>query len=209
MAAPDCHILVVGNPANTNALVLLKSSKGKLRPDQVTAMSRLDFNRLQAQIAVRANVPINSVQNPVVWGNHSSTMVPDVNTATVNGKPARKVVNDDAFLDGPLIPLIQKRGAEVIALRGLSSAMSAAKAAVDHMHDWVQGTPEGSFVCMSVYSTGNTYGVADDLIYSFPCTCKNGKWTIVKDLTISPEVKSLMEITQKELVEEKEAAGFV
>lgn len=209
VAAPNCHVLVVGNPANTNALVLLKSSNGKLSPQQVTAMSRLDFNRLQAQIALHANVCVSNVHNSVVWGNHSSTMVPDVNSAFVDHHPARKAVNDDAFLDGPLIPLIQKRGAEIIGLRGLSSAMSAAKSAVDQMHDWLHGTPEGKFVCMSVYSTGNPYGIADDLMFSFPCTCKDGKWTIVKDINITPAVRSLIDITMNELVEEKHAAGIV
>ncbi|EPY34839.1 malate dehydrogenase [Angomonas deanei] len=143
VATDDCRVLVVGNPANTNALILLKSSNGKLKPRNVTAMTRLDHNRSLSLLAEKAGVHVKEVRNAIIWGNHSSTQVPDVNSATIDGKPARETLKDDAFLDGPFMKQVQQRGGEIIKLRGLSSAMSAAKAAVDHVHDWVLGTAEG------------------------------------------------------------------
>lgn len=207
LASPDCRVLVVGNPANTNALILLKASNGKLNPRHVTAMTRLDHNRSLAVIAERAGVHVSAVRNAIIWGNHSSTQVPDVNSATVNGKPARAAINDDAFVDGPFMKMVQERGGEIIKLRGLSSAMSAAKAAVDHVHDWVLGTPEGTHVSMGVYSNGNPYGIPDDLIFSFPCACKDGEWSIVPNVTISPLVAERIKATTTELQEERSQAG--
>eukprot|EP00796_Vickermania_ingenoplastis_P004615 gene4616-3327_t len=207
VADPDMHILVVGNPANTNALILLLAGKGKIKPQNVTAMTRLDHNRSLALLASKAGVPITKVRNAIIWGNHSSTQVPDVESATIDGQPARQVIKDDAFLDGPFMKKIQERGAEIIKLRGLSSAMSAAKAAVDHVHDWMLGTPEGVHVSMGVYSMGNPYGIPEGLVFSFPCTCQAGTWKIVEGLTITPKVKALINATVQELTEEKEAAG--
>ncbi|CAD2218712.1 malate dehydrogenase [Angomonas deanei] len=207
VATDDCRVLVVGNPANTNALILLKSSNGKLKPRNVTAMTRLDHNRSLSLLAEKAGVHVKEVRNAIIWGNHSSTQVPDVNSATIDGKPARETLKDDAFLDGPFMKQVQQRGGEIIKLRGLSSAMSAAKAAVDHVHDWVLGTAEGTHVSMGVYSTGNSYGVPDDLIYSFPCTCKDGEWTIVDGVNVTPAIQNLMELSATELQEEKEQAG--
>ena len=206
-AAPDCRVLVVGNPANTNGLILLKASQGKLDPRHVTAMTRLDHNRALALVARKAGVHVSKVRNAIIWGNHSTTQVPDVDSATVNGEPARRVIHDDAFIDGELMKAVQNRGAQVLHLRGLSSAMSAAKAAADHIHDWMLGTPDGVFVSMGVYSTGNPYGVPDDLIFSFPCTCAKGEWTIVPDKLVGEVTKQRIEVTTAELLDEKKQAG--
>lgn len=192
----------------TNALLFLKAADGKVQPENVTAMTRLDHNRAIALVAEKAGVPSTSVRNVVIWGNHSSTQVPDVGSATVAGAPVREAVKDDAYWDGPFMKQVQTRGGEIIKLRGLSSAMSAAKAAVDHVHDWVLGTPEGTHVSMAVNSTGNSYGIPDELVYSFPCTCKDGKWTIVAGLPMCEVIKRLAAESTAELQEEKAAAGL-
>lgn len=207
VADPDIHILVVGNPANTNALIVLRAVRARIPPENVTAMTRLDHNRSLAFVAARAGVPVSAVRNVIIWGNHSSTQVPDVASATINGVAVRKVIIDPAYFEGPFIKQVQERGAEIIKLRGLSSAMSAARAAVDHVHDWILGTPEGIHVSMGVYSNDNPYNIPYGLIYSFPCTCKDGKWTIVKGKTITPKVRALMDATAKELQDEKVQAG--
>eukprot|EP00796_Vickermania_ingenoplastis_P004613 gene4613-3325_t len=207
VADPDIHILVVGNPANTNALIVLRAVRSRIPPENVTAMTRLDHNRSLALLASKAGVPITKVRNAIIWGNHSSTQVPDVESATIDGQPARKVIREQGYLNGPFMKKIQERGAEIIKLRGLSSAMSAAKAAVDHVHDWMLGTPEGVHVSMGVYSNDNPYNVPQGLVFSFPCTCKAGKWTIVKGKTITPENRALLDASAKELLEEKAQAG--
>lgn len=207
-AAPDCRVLVVGNPANTNGLILLKSARGKLDPRHVTAMTRLDHNRALALVARKAGVHVAQVRNAIIWGNHSTTQVPDVDSAVVNAVPARQAMQDDAFVDGEFMKAVQNRGGEILQLRGLSSAMSAAKAAVDHIHDWILGTPDGVFVSMGVYSNGNPYDVPDDLIFSFPCTCAKGEWTIVPDKLVGELTKERVAVTTAELVEEKQQAGY-
>lgn len=207
-AAPDCRVLVVGNPANTNGIILLKSSKGKLDPRHVTALTRLDHNRALALVARKAGVHVSQVRNVIIWGNHSTTQVPDVDSASVNQVPARQAIHDDAFVDGDFTKAVQNRGSEILQLRGLSSAMSAAKAAVDHMHDWLLGTPDGVFVSMGVYSSGNPYDAPDDLIFSFPCTCANGEWSIVPDKLVGDVTKQRVKVTTTELLNEKSDAGF-
>jgi malate dehydrogenase len=207
-ASPHCRVLVVGNPANTNALILATAAKGKIPADQISALTRLDHNRAIAQVALKAGAPVASVSNVIIWGNHSGTQVPDVNSALVNGQPARQAANDDAFFDGEFLGLVQQRGAEVMKLRGLSSAASAAKAIVDHVHDWILGTAPGTFVSMAVISDVNSYKVPAGLMYSFPVQCSSGTWTIVDGVTVSPKVQELMEATTAELLEERSQAGI-
>nr|CCC95698.1 unnamed protein product [Trypanosoma congolense IL3000] len=206
VASPNCRVCVVGNPANTNALVLLRESKGKLNPRYVTALTRLDHNRATAQVAERSKACVENVKNCIIWGNHSGTQVPDVNSALVGGSPARAAVKDDAFLDGEFITLVQQRGAEIMKLRGLSSALSAAKAIVDHVHDWMLGTPAGTHVSMAVYSDGNPYNVPGGLIFSFPVTCADGEWKIVEGLSITSAIAERLKVTIAELEEEREQA---
>lgn len=208
LASPHCRIVVVGNPANTNALILATAANGKIDPRNITALTRLDHNRATAQCSLKGNVPITEVKKCIIWGNHSGTQVPDVNSALIGDKSVRSVCNDDAWFDGDFIKTVQQRGAAVIQARGLSSAASAAKAIVDHMHDWILGTPAGTFVSMAVHSTGNPYGMPDGLIFSFPVECEGGNWKIVPGLPITDYVKGLMEKTSAELLEEKEQAGL-
>ncbi|CBH18138.1 cytosolic malate dehydrogenase, putative [Trypanosoma brucei gambiense DAL972] len=203
VASPNCRVCVVGNPANTNALILLRESKGKLNPRFVTALTRLDHNRATAQVAERARARVEEVKNCIIWGNHSGTQVPDVNSATVGGKPARAAVDNDAFFDNEFITIVQERGAEIMKLRGLSSALSAAKAIVDHVHDWMLGTPSGTHVSMAVYSDGNPYGVPGGLIFSFPVTCSGGEWQIVSGLNVTPAISERIKATTTELEEER------
>ncbi|KAG5500626.1 hypothetical protein JKF63_03722 [Porcisia hertigi] len=208
VAASDCRVLVVGNPANTNALILLKSSQGKLKPRNVTAMTRLDHNRALALLARKAGVSVSQVRNVIVWGNHSSTQVPDATSAMIGTTSAFDVIKDSAFTHDDFLSAVRGRGADIIQLRGLSSAMSAAKAAVDHVHDWMLGTPDGVHVSMGVYSNGNPYNVPDDLIFSFPCTCRAGEWTIVADKLKGDLVKQGIADTTAELLEERVQAGI-
>lgn len=204
VAAKHCRVVVVGNPANTNALLLALAADGSIDPRQVTALTRLDHNRAMAMASAKAGSP---AKNVIIWGNHSGTQVPDVNSAVVaDGAPLRDIAKDDAFFDGDFIPAVQQRGAAVIKARGLSSAASAAKAIVDHVHDWIVGTPEGSFVSMAVWSNGNPYGVPENLIYSFPVTCQGGQWTIVPGLKISEPIAQRMQATTAELEEERAQA---
>merc|ERR1719383_1447798 len=167
-----------------------------------TALTRLDHNRAVGQVALRAKVPVSDVRNVIIWGNHSSTQYPDVNHASVRGKPAREVLRDDAYLDGPFVSEIQQRGKAVINPRGASSALSAAHSACDHVRDWVLGTPSGAFVSMAVMSKGE-YGVPAGIVYSFPVKCKNGEWEIVQGLDIDARSRGLMDATAQELVEEQ------
>eukprot|EP00759_Apiculatamorpha_spiralis_P003954 PhF_6_TR12245/c0_g1_i1/m.19390/K00025/MDH1; malate dehydrogenase len=196
-----CRVLVVGNPANTNALILATHSGDVISPQQVTALTRLDQNRATAWIANHFNVPTTSVSNVLIWGNHSNTQVPDVTYATIKEKGPVTGIAVDAFMSD-----VRKRGAEVIAVRGLSSATSAARAIVEHMRDWILGTAPGVFVSMGVYSNGNPFGVPDNLIYSMPCTCQDGVWKIPEGIAVAEGVKKFLEDSTKELVEERTIA---
>ncbi|CAH2046619.1 unnamed protein product, partial [Thlaspi arvense] len=181
-AAPNCKVLVVANPANTNALIL-KEFAPSIPEKNITCLTRLDHNRALGQVSERLSVPVSDVKNVIIWGNHSSTQYPDVNHATVKTssgeKPVRELVKNDEWLNGEFITTVQQRGAAIIKARKLSSALSAASSACDHIRDWVLGTPEGTFVSMGVYSDGS-YNVPSGLIYSFPVTCRNGEWSIVQ-----------------------------
>ncbi|CAH9115993.1 unnamed protein product [Cuscuta epithymum] len=207
-AAADCKVLVVANPANTNALIL-KEFAPSIPKENITCLTRLDHNRALGQISERLGVHVSEVKNVVIWGNHSSTQYPDVNHAvvkTLNGEnPVRKLVGNDEWLNGEFITTVQQRGAAIIKARKLSSALSAASAACDHIRDWVLGTPEGTWVSMGVYSDGS-YDVPSGLIYSFPVTCKNGKWCIVKGLPIDEFSRKKMDLSAAELAEEKALA---
>ncbi|GMJ01982.1 cytosolic-NAD-dependent malate dehydrogenase 2 [Hibiscus trionum] len=203
-AAPNCKVLVVANPANTNALIL-KEFAPSIPAKNITCLTRLDHNRALGQISERLNVQVSDVKNVIIWGNHSSTQYPDVNHATVGDKPVRELVKDDEWLNGEFITTVQQRGAAIIKARKLSSALSAASAACDHIRDWVLGTPEGTWVSMGVYSDGS-YNAPAGVIYSFPVTCKNGEWTIVQGLAIDEFSRKKLELTGAELTEEKELA---
>ncbi|XP_015111994.1 malate dehydrogenase, cytoplasmic [Diachasma alloeum] len=206
-ARKDVKVLVVGNPANTNALICSHYAPS-IPKENFTAMTRLDQNRAQAALAARLGVQVDKVQNVIIWGNHSSTQFPDASHATVNGKPVPSAVNDDAWLNGVFLETIQKRGAAVIAARKMSSAMSAAKAAGDHMRDWWMGTKPGHWVSMGVLSDGS-YGVPKDIVFSFPVTINNGKFEIVQNLSISDFARGKLNITAKELEEERAEAHSV
>ena len=194
---------MVGNPANTNALIAMKNAP-QLKPEQFSAMTRLDHNRALSQIAQKTESKVADVKNVVIWGNHSSTQVPDLNHAEVNSKAATELVSDDWVTD-TFIPTVQKRGAAIIEARGASSAASAASAAVDHMRSWSHGTPEGEWVSMGIMSKGD-YGVAEDIMYSFPVTIsEQGEVSIVKGLDISSDIQKRMKASEAELLEEREA----
>ena len=204
LASRDVRVVVVANPANTNALIL-KENAPSIPAENITALTRLDHNRALGQLSERTDTHITLVRNTIIWGNHSSTQYPDVNHATIDGKPAREVVNDDAYLDNEFVEVVQQRGAAIIKARGLSSALSAGSSACDHIRDWVLGTPEGTWVSMGVFSDGS-YGAPKDVMYSFPVYCKDGKWEIVQDLPIDERSAEKMRLTGEELVEEKELA---
>ncbi|HZR69568.1 MAG TPA: malate dehydrogenase [Burkholderiales bacterium] len=202
VAKRDVRVLVVGNPANTNCLIAMKNAKS-LEPAQFTAMMRLDHNRAVSQIAQKIGKPIASVRKVAVWGNHSSTQYPDVFHAEVDGKKAWPMINDQAWLENTFIPTVQKRGAAIIEARGLSSAASAANAAIDHVRDWVHGTREGDWVSMGIPANGS-YGIPEGVMYGFPVTCRGGKYEIVKGLDISDFARKRMDATLKELQEERD-----
>lgn len=204
-AKKNVKVLVVGNPANTNA-VIMQYYAPSVPKENFSALTRLDQNRAKAQVALKVGVGVESVDRCVIWGNHSSTQFPDLSHATVDGKRATDLINDDGWVQGSFVTTVQKRGAAVISARKLSSAMSAAKAAADHMRDWVQGTDK--WVSMAVLSDGS-YGAPKDVMFSFPCTCKDGRWTIVKGLEMNDFAKAKLKITGKELLEEKEEAMAV
>lgn len=207
-AAANCKVLVVANPANTNALIL-KEFAPSIPEKNITCLTRLDHNRALGQISERLSVQVCDVKNVIIWGNHSSTQYPDVSHATVKTlsgeKPVCELVADDAWLKGEFITTVQQRGAAIIKARKLSSALSAASSACDHIRDWVLGTPEGTWVSMGVYSDGS-YNVPAGLIYSFPVTCCNGEWTIVKGLSIDEYSRKKLDVTAEELTEEKTLA---
>ena len=202
LASRDVKVLVVGNPANTNCLIALKNAPN-LKPAQFTAMMRLDHNRARMQVARKIGRPVASVSKITIWGNHSATQYPDVFQAEADGKKAWPLINDQAWLEKDFIPTVQKRGAAIIEARGLSSAASAANAAMDHMRDWIYGTAEGDWVSMGVPSDGS-YGIAEGVIYGYPCKCRDGKIEIVKGIDISDFSRARMQATLKELQEERD-----
>ena len=202
-ARKDVKVLVVGNPANTNALIAMNNAAG-LDPRRFTAMTRLDHNRAVTQLAQRVGRPVTSVKKMTIWGNHSTTQYPDLFRCEVNGKNAAQMVNDQAWLDGEFIPTVAKRGAAIIKARGSSSAASAANAAIDHIRSWSSGTPEGDWVSMAVPSDGS-YGVPEGLISSFPCVCKGGDYSIVQGLEIDDYSRGKIDASVAELVEERDA----
>ncbi len=198
----DIHVLVVGNPANTNALIA-SSNAPDIDPENFTAMTRLDHNRAAAQLAAKTGNHVSSVRQMTIWGNHSATQYPDIYHATAGGKPATDLV-DQAWLADEFIPLVQQRGAAIIKARGASSAASAASAAIDHMHDWALGTPADDWVSMAIPADGS-YGVEPGIIYSYPVRCQGGKIDIVQDLAINDFSRDRMQATEAELREERAA----
>jgi malate dehydrogenase len=201
-ASRNVKVLVVGNPANTNALIAMKNAPD-LNPKNFTAMMRLDHNRSVSQIAAKTGSHSTRVEKMVVWGNHSSTQFPDISYAKVDGVPVKEKVNNDWYVK-EFIPTVQQRGAAIIKARGASSAASAASAAIDHMRTWALGS-NGGWVSMGVYSAGNSYGIDEGIMYSFPITCENGEWKEVKGLEISEFARKMMTATEQELVSEREA----
>lgn len=207
VASRDVKVLVVGNPANTNALIAQRNAKD-LNPRNFTAMTRLDHNRGMAQLAEQTNSTVNDIKKMIIWGNHSSTQYPDLTFTTVNGKPALEQVERDWY-ENTYIPNVQQRGAAIIKARGASSAASAANAAIAHMRSWALGTDDNDWVSMGVYSQGQ-YGITEGLIYSFPCTCKNGDWQIVEGLDVSSDFsQQKMKATETELIEERDAVSHL
>ncbi|KAJ4746740.1 malate dehydrogenase [Rhynchospora pubera] len=207
-AAPNCKILVVANPANTNALIL-KEFAPSIQPKNITCLTRLDHNRALGHLSERLNVHVGDVKNVIIWGNHSSTQYPDANHAIFKTefgeKSAKELVANDTWMKGEFISTVQQRGAAIIKARKQSSSLSAASAACDHMHDWILGTPKGTWVSMGVYSDG-AYGIPAGIIYSFPVNCDKGEWSIVQGLKIDEFSRAKMEATANELVEEKNLA---
>ena len=202
-AKKNVKVLVVGNPANTNSLIAM-SNASDIDPKQFTAMTRLDHNRAVAQLAQRLGKPVTSVKKMTIWGNHSASQYPDLYNCEVDGKNAATLVNDDNWLRETFIPTVAKRGAAIIKARGLSSAASAGTAAMDHVRNWVQGTPAGDWVSMSVPSDGS-YGVPAGLISSFPCTCANGEYSIVQGLPINDFSRKMIDASVAELIDERDA----
>ena len=195
------RVLVVGNPANTNALIAMKNAPG-LPPGSFTAMVRLDHNRALSQLAEKTGAHVTQVRRMTIWGNHSSTQYPDLHHATVDGKPALSLVEESWYRE-QFIPTVQQRGAAIIKARGQSSAASAASSAIDHVRDWVRGTPEGDWVSMAVPSDGS-YGIPAGVIYGYPVTCAGGRYQIVQGLAVSEFSRGRMEATHKELSEERD-----
>ena len=204
VGSKDCKVCVVGNPANTNAYIL-KANAPDINPRNITALTRLDHNRALSQLATKTGSKVSDIKHLVIWGNHSTTQVPDISYATIAGKAANDMV-DTEWAHDEFIPTVAKRGAAVINARGSSSAASAANGVVDHMASWVQGTSEGDWVSMAVPSDGS-YGIDEGLIYSFPVECKDGDYTVVKDLDISEFIKEKMLASQQELREERETVA--
>lgn len=205
-AKPDVKVLVVGNPANTNALIAMKNAPD-LKPEQFSAMTRLDHNRALSQIANKTGEKVKNITKMIIWGNHSSTQVPDLSHALVAGRAAADLL-DRVWEQEVFIPTVQKRGAAIIDARGASSAASAASAAIDHMRDWVFGTPDNDWVSMAVPSQGQ-YSVAKDLIYSFPVRIKDGQVSVIEGLSCSEFIQARMQASEAELLEEKEAVGHL
>ena len=202
VASREVKVLVVGNPANTNCLIAWKNAPG-LKPSNFSSMMRLDHNRALTQVAQKISKPVAGVRKMTVWGNHSSTQYPDVFQAEIEGRKIWPMINDQAWLEKSLIPTVQKRGAAIIDARGLSSAASAANAAMDHMHDWVFGTPEGDWVSMAIPADGS-YAIPEGVLYGYPCVCRNGRYEIVKGIEVSDFSRAGMQATLKELHEERD-----
>jgi malate dehydrogenase len=204
-AASDIKVLVVGNPANTNALIAQRNADG-VPPGRFTAMTRLDHNRAIAQLASKTGAEVSAITNMAIWGNHSPSMYPDLFNAKVNGQRAWDAVNDETWVADEFIPRVGKRGAEIIEARGASSAASAAAAAIDHVHDWVNGTADGDWVSLAVPSDGS-YGVAEGIISSFPVTCANGEYEIVQGLDVPEFSQQRIDKTVEELIGERDAVA--
>jgi malate dehydrogenase len=202
-AAADVKILVVGNPANTNCLIARSHAKD-IPVERFTAMMRLDHNRAVAQVAAKTGARVADVKKVSVWGNHSATQYPDVTQATVGGRPAKEVIADGPWIEDTFIPTVQKRGAAIIEARGASSAASAANAAIEHVHDWVLGTPEGDWVSMGIASDGS-YGIPEGIVAGHPCRCSGGEWSIVEGLDIDDFSRAKIDASVKELQEERKA----
>jgi malate dehydrogenase len=203
VASRDVKVLVVGNPANTNCYIAMRNAKD-LKPSNFSAMMRLDHNRALTQIAQKVGKPVASVRKMTVWGNHSATQYPDLYSAEVDGQKAAQLINDQAWVENQFIPTIQQRGAAIIQARGLSSAASAANAAMDHVRDWISGSREGDWVSMGIPSDGS-YGIAEGVIYGYPVTCRNGAYEIVKGIDVSDFSRARMQATLKELHEERDS----
>jgi malate dehydrogenase len=201
-ASRSVRVLVVGNPANTNCLIAMKNAPS-LKPEQFTAMMRLDHNRATSQIAQKLGRPVSTIRKVTIWGNHSNTQYPDVFQAECDGKKVWPMINDQSWLESTFIPLVQKRGAAIIDARGLSSAGSAANAAIDHIRDWLKGSPSGNWVTMGVPSDGS-YGIGEGVIYGYPVICNAGRYEIVKGIEINDFSRSRMNATLKELHEERD-----
>ncbi|MES2206843.1 MAG: malate dehydrogenase [Pseudomonadota bacterium] len=207
VASRDVRVLVVGNPANTNALIAMNHAPDLPRKN-FTAMMRLDHNRARTQLAKQAKVATTDVTQVIVWGNHSATQYPDYNHALIKGQPAATVINDQAWYTDTFIPTVQQRGAAIIKARGLSSAASAANAAIDHIRNWVLGTPSDDWVSMGIPSDGS-YGIPEGVIFGYPVRCKNGAYEIVQGLDISEFSRTRIEATYKELQEERTAIAHL
>ena len=203
-AARDVKVLVIGNPANTNCLIAMRNAPD-LDPHQFTAMTRLDHNRALSQVSDKTGTPVTDINKAIIWGNHSATQYPDLSHCSVAGRPALELLDED-WVRNEFIPRVQKRGAEVIEARGLSSAASAAYAGMSHVRDWVRGSAANDWVSMAVASDGS-YGVAEGLIYSFPCICKDGRYEIVQGLDVDEFSRGKMQATEDELSSEREAVS--
>ncbi len=201
VAARDVRVLVVGNPANTNALIAMKNAPS-LKPQSFTAMTRLDHNRALSQLAEKTGCHVNDIQKMIIWGNHSATQYPDINHCLVKGQPARSLV-DANWIEKDFIPTVQQRGAAIIKARGASSAASAGSAAIDHIRDWFRGSVAGDWVSMGIPSDGS-YGIPEGVIYSYPVVCRNGQYEIVQGLAVDEFSRQRMDATHKELLEERD-----
>ena len=204
VADRNVKVLVVGNPANTNALIARANARD-LNPHNFTAMTRLDHNRALSQLAEKTGTHVTAIRKMTIWGNHSATQYPDISHTVVNGKPAKPLV-DQKWIEETFIPVVQQRGAAIIKARGASSAASAASAALDHIHDWFHGTPAGDWVSMAVPSAGS-YGIKEGVIYSYPVTIKDGSYQIVQGLSIDEFSRKRMDATDKELREERDGVA--
>jgi len=204
-ASKDIKALVVGNPANTNALITL-SNAPDIDPRQIQAMTRLDHNRAMSQLAAKTGATVNDIKKMTIWGNHSTTQYPDIFHCEVNGQNAAAMIDDEAWLADSFIPTVAKRGAAIIEARGASSAASAANAAIDHLHDWALGTNDGDWVSMSVISDGS-YGAPEGIVTSFPTTCSDGDFSIVQGLEVNDFSQSRIEASWAELVEERDTVS--
>jgi malate dehydrogenase len=204
-AADDIKVLVVGNPANTNCLIA-QSNAPDIPRERFTAMTRLDHNRAIGQLARKTGAAVKDITNVTIWGNHSATQYPDIFHAKVGGQNAAELVNDQDWLENDFIPTVQKRGAAIIEARGASSAASAANAAIDHVHDWVLGTPDGDWVSMAIPSDGS-YGVEEGIISSFPVTCRDGSYEIVQGLEVNEFSRARIDATVNELKEERDSVS--